>query len=83
MHHHTYKKKTEKNRRTSLRGPSSGLKVAMRRGLHGCDIDRPSLSTTLTPSEMTLSSKLAMLSSSRLISSTYKMPLCASARRPG
>mmetsp|Transcript_11437 Transcript_11437/g.20182 ORF Transcript_11437/g.20182 Transcript_11437/m.20182 type:complete len:216 (+) Transcript_11437:478-1125(+) len=43
----------------------------------------PSRSTTFTPSLKMDSSRLAMPSSSRLISSTYRMPRWASASRPG
>lgn len=63
--------------------PSSGLYVAIRSGLQGCLKLMPSRSTIFTPSVNTFRSKLLILSSNRLISSTYNTPLCASARRPG
>ncbi len=50
---------------------------------HGWLMLMPSRSTTLTPSERMVRRRLAIPSSRRLISSTYKMPRCASASRPG
>jgi hypothetical protein len=50
---------------------------------YGCVTLMPSRSTVLTPSLRMPSSRLAMPSSSRLTSSTYRMPLCASASSPG
>ena len=58
-----------------------GLKVAISSSLQGWTMERPSLSTTFTPSDKMLSSRLAMPSSSRFISSTFSIPLCASASR--
>mmetsp|Transcript_12659 Transcript_12659/g.53077 ORF Transcript_12659/g.53077 Transcript_12659/m.53077 type:complete len:287 (+) Transcript_12659:1023-1883(+) len=72
-----------RSRRCSRSAPSSGLNVAMRSGLHGCLNVMPSRSTTFSPSASTVSSRLDTDSSSRLISSTYKMPRCASASKPG
>mmetsp|Transcript_11254 Transcript_11254/g.46970 ORF Transcript_11254/g.46970 Transcript_11254/m.46970 type:complete len:256 (-) Transcript_11254:384-1151(-) len=63
--------------------PSSGLKVQISSGRHGWRTLTPSRSTMFTPSVSTFSSRLAMPSSSRLISSMYSTPRCASARRPG
>mmetsp|Transcript_23175 Transcript_23175/g.50381 ORF Transcript_23175/g.50381 Transcript_23175/m.50381 type:complete len:264 (+) Transcript_23175:936-1727(+) len=59
-----------RSRRWSRSSPSSGLKVAMRRGLQGYRRDRPSRSTRTSPSVTTLSRMLAVSSSRRLISST-------------
>jgi len=69
--------------RCSRSAPSSGLYVAISSGRQGWEMEMPSRSTTFTPSERIVSSRLAMPSSSRLISSTYRMPRCASARSPG
>lgn len=50
---------------------------------YGWRMEMPSLSTVFSPSDRMLSNKLAMPSSRRLISSTYKMPLWAWANSPG
>lgn len=55
---------------------SSGLKVAIKRGLHGYRTEIPSLSTFTQPSEMMLRRRLESSVSRRLMSSTYRTPLC-------
>mmetsp|Transcript_12397 Transcript_12397/g.30069 ORF Transcript_12397/g.30069 Transcript_12397/m.30069 type:complete len:281 (+) Transcript_12397:1069-1911(+) len=72
-----------RSRRCSRSPPSSGLNVAMSSGRHGWRRVMPSRSTMFSPSASTVSSKLETDSSSRLISSTYRMPRCASASKPG
>jgi len=67
----------------SLSAPSSGLNVAMSRGRHGCLNVMPSRSTTFSPSANTVNKRLETDSSRRLISSTYRIPRCASASSPG
>mmetsp|Transcript_1832 Transcript_1832/g.4133 ORF Transcript_1832/g.4133 Transcript_1832/m.4133 type:complete len:283 (+) Transcript_1832:409-1257(+) len=69
--------------RCSRRFPSSGLNVAMSSGRHGWRRVMPSRSTTFSPSASTDSSRLDTDSSSRFISSTYRIPRCASANSPG
>mmetsp|Transcript_21002 Transcript_21002/g.36006 ORF Transcript_21002/g.36006 Transcript_21002/m.36006 type:complete len:206 (+) Transcript_21002:108-725(+) len=56
--------------RCSLSSASSGLKVAMRRGLQGWRTERPSRSTVTQPVESASSSRLEIDSSRRLMSST-------------
>mmetsp|Transcript_5742 Transcript_5742/g.8815 ORF Transcript_5742/g.8815 Transcript_5742/m.8815 type:complete len:220 (-) Transcript_5742:297-956(-) len=69
--------------RCSRTSPSSGLKVAINRGLQGWRMEIPSRSTTFTPSERTERRRFTIPSSSRLISSIYNTPRLASASRPG
>mmetsp|Transcript_7120 Transcript_7120/g.20976 ORF Transcript_7120/g.20976 Transcript_7120/m.20976 type:complete len:305 (-) Transcript_7120:188-1102(-) len=69
--------------RWSRISPSSGLKVAMSSGLHTYVTEMPSRSTMTLPSEMTCSRMFVASASSKLMSSTYKTPRWALARRPG
>mmetsp|Transcript_9462 Transcript_9462/g.27759 ORF Transcript_9462/g.27759 Transcript_9462/m.27759 type:complete len:320 (+) Transcript_9462:318-1277(+) len=63
--------------------PSSGLKVAISKGLHAYVTEMPSRSTMTLPSLITCNRILVASESSRLMSSTYSTPRWARANNPG
>src|SRR5450830_13185 len=65
------------------RSPSSRFIVPISVKRAGCETDRPSRWTELTPIAATSSSTSTSCSGKRLTSSMYRMPRCAVASRPG
>ena len=62
------------SRKTSLSSLSAGLSVAMSMGLQGYLTEMPSRSTITKPSVIACSSIVVRSTSSRLMSSMYRMP---------
>ena len=71
------------SKNTSFNSLSSGLRVAIKMGLQGYFTLIPSRSTMTKPSVTACNIIVTKSSSTRLISSTYKIPRCELAMRPG